>query len=133
VDTTAVPRVAYLCPDHDVLPLDPKDRDAVKAEFERINREEIWFDLHAALPKDMPRGLSIADIRMCLRDSMHLQDLADNPEKQCARVSRILSRFHAHELIAKIPRTQRWRVTDREQQIIAASLCLRDPIIEKTC
>jgi len=58
--------------------------------------------------------------------SMHLQNLADNQKKQSARVSRILSRFHAHKLIAKIPRTRRWRVTDRGRQIMAASLCLRD-------
>ena len=51
------------------------------------------------------RGLSNADIRMCLQGSMHLQDLTDNPRKQSARVSRILSRFHAHKLIAKIPHT----------------------------
>jgi hypothetical protein len=37
-----------------------------------------------------------------------------------------LSRFYAHKLIAKIPRTRRWRVTDRGKQIMAASLCLRD-------
>jgi hypothetical protein len=42
------------------------------------------------------------------------------------KVSRILSRFHTHKLIAKIPRTRRWRVTDRGKQIMAASLCLRD-------
>jgi hypothetical protein len=29
-------------------------------------------------------------------------------------------------LIAKIPRTRRWRVTDRGKQIMAALLCLRD-------
>ena len=72
------------------------------------------------------RGLSNADIRMCLQGSIHLQDLTDNPKKQSAKVSRILSRFHAHKLIAKIPRTRRWRVTDRGKQIMAASLCLRD-------
>ncbi len=39
------------------------------------------------------RGLSNADIRMCLQGSMHLQDLADHPRKQGARRRRILSRF----------------------------------------
>jgi hypothetical protein len=72
------------------------------------------------------RGLSNADIRTCLEGSSHLRDLVSNPKKQSAKVSRILSRFHAHKLIAKIPRTRRWRVTDRGKQIMAASLCLRD-------
>jgi hypothetical protein len=57
------------------------------------------------------RGLSNADIRTTLEDSPHLRDLAHAPKKQSAKVSRILSRFHAHKLIAKIPRTRRWRVT----------------------
>ena len=72
------------------------------------------------------RGLSNADIRTCLEGTSHLRDLVSNPKKQSAKVSRILSRFHAHKLIAKIPRTRRWRVTDRGKQIMAASLCLRD-------
>src|SRR5262245_58995732 len=72
------------------------------------------------------RGLSNSDIRASLEDSPHLRDLALNPKKQSAKVSRILNRFHAHKLIAKIPRTRRWRVTDRGKQIMAASLCLRD-------
>src|SRR4029434_1555805 len=72
------------------------------------------------------RGLSNSDIRASLEDSPHLRDLALNPKKQSAKVSRILNRFHAHKLIAKIPRTRRWRVTNRGKQIMAASLCLRD-------
>jgi hypothetical protein len=56
----------------------------------------------------------------------HMRDLVSNQKKQSAKVSRILSRFHAHKLIARIPRTRRWRVTDRGKQIMAASLCLRD-------
>jgi hypothetical protein len=42
------------------------------------------------------RGLSNADIRECLEGSPHLRDLVDNPKKQSAKVSRILSLFHAH-------------------------------------
>ena len=72
------------------------------------------------------RGLSNADIRKYLEGSSHLRDLVSYPVKQSTKVSRILSRFHTHKLIAKIPRTRRWRVTDRGKQIMAASLCLRD-------
>jgi hypothetical protein len=43
------------------------------------------------------RGLSNADIRTLLESSSHLRDLARNPKKQSAKVSRILSRFHAHK------------------------------------
>ena len=66
------------------------------------------------------RGLSNSDMRASLEDCPHLRDLVLNPKKQSAKVSRILNRFHAHKLIAKIPGTQRWRVTDHGKQIIDA-------------
>jgi hypothetical protein len=72
------------------------------------------------------RGFSNADIRAHLEGSPHLRDLVDFPRRQSAKVSRILSHFHAHKLIAKIPRTRRWRATDRGMRVMAASLCLRD-------
>jgi hypothetical protein len=72
------------------------------------------------------RGLSNADIRTRLEDSPHLRDLAHHPKRQSAKVSRILNRFHTHKLIAKIPRTRRWRVTDHGRRVMAAALCLRD-------
>jgi hypothetical protein len=74
------------------------------------------------------RGLSNSDIRSLLVHTPHLQELAEanDPKRQSAKVSRILSRFHAHKLIAKIPHTRRWRVTYRGKQIMAASLCIRD-------
>ena len=71
-------------------------------------------------------GLSNADLRACLEGSSQLRHLADDPKRQSAKVSRILSRFHAHRLVAKIPRSHRWRVTDRGKQIMAASLALRN-------
>ena len=72
------------------------------------------------------RGLSNADLRAYLEGSPQLRDLAADPKKQSAKVSRILSRFHAHRLLSKIPRSHRWRVTDRGKQIMAASLALRE-------
>ncbi len=91
-----------------------------------LSREDIQL-FKAMMAGEHPiQGLSNADLCMCLQGSIHLHDLADNPKKQSARVSRILSRFHANKLIATIPRTRRWRLTDRGKQIMAAFLCLRD-------
>lgn len=56
----------------------------------------------------------------------HLRGLGADPSRQSVEVPRILSRFHAHKLIAKIPRTRRWRVTDLGRRVMAASLRLRD-------
>lgn len=39
-----------------------------------------------------------------------------------ARVSRSLKRLHTHRLIAKIPRSRRWRVTQRGHALMAAAL-----------
>jgi hypothetical protein len=94
--------------------------------FNPLSRDDIQLFKAMMAGEHHIRGLSNADIRTRLEGSLHLRDLADNPKKQSAKVSRILSRFHAHKLIAKIPRTRRWRVTDRGKQIMAASLCLRD-------
>lgn len=41
-----------------------------------------------------------------------------------ARVSRLLKRLHAHGLIAKIPRSRRWRTTQRGHALMSAILTL---------
>ena len=94
--------------------------------FNPLSHDDI--QLFKAMPagEHFIRGLSNADIRSCLESSPHLRDLVNNPKKQSAKVSRILSRFHTHKLIAKIPRSRRRRVTDFVKQIMAASLALRD-------
>jgi hypothetical protein len=94
--------------------------------FNPLSREDMQLFKAMMAGEHHIRGLSNADIRTCLVDSPHLRGLAYNPKKQSAKVSRILSRFHAHKLIAKIPHSRRWRVTRRGKQIMATSLCLRD-------
>jgi len=65
-------------------------------------------------------GLTNADIRARLADSPHLRHFKGDEKRESAEVSRILSRFHAHRPIAKIPGTRRWRVTDRGRRVMAA-------------
>jgi len=94
--------------------------------FNPLSREDMQLFKAMMAGEHHIRGLSNADIRACLDGSLHLRNHANDPKKQSAKVSRIFSRFHAHKLIAKIPRTRRWRVIDRGKQIMTASLCLRD-------
>jgi len=94
--------------------------------FNPLSAEDIQLFKAMMAGEHHIRGLSNADIRMSLQGSQHLRDLADDPKKQSAKVSRILNRFHTHKLIAKIPRSRRWRVTKSGKQIMAASLRLRD-------
>ena len=102
-----------------------KSRCGVRA-FNPLCRDDIQLFKAMMAGEHYIRGLSNSDIRTCLESSPHLRGLANDPKKQSAKVSRILSRFHAHRLIAKIPHTRRWRVTDRGKQIMSASLCIRD-------
>jgi hypothetical protein len=46
--------------------------------------------------------------------------------KQSARVSRLFRRLHAHGLIAKIPRTRRWRSTATGSAVMSTAIRLHD-------
>ena len=46
-------------------------------------------------------------------------------QKTELKISRILRRFRAHGLIAKIPRTRRWRVTLYGRRVMGAALYMR--------
>jgi hypothetical protein len=94
--------------------------------FNPLCREDIELFKAIMSGEHYIRGLSNSDIRSLLGHTPHLRELATDPKRQSAKVSRILSRFHTHKLIAKIPHTRRWRVTDRGKQIMSASLCIRD-------
>jgi hypothetical protein len=54
-------------------------------------------------------GFTNRDLRDQLRAT--LIRLSDNPKTQSAQVSRLLHRLHVYGLVAKIPRSRRWRVT----------------------
>ncbi len=51
--------------------------------------------------------------------------LAENPKSRGAQVSRLLHRLHVYGLVAKIPRSRRWRVTALGHRVMAAALTLR--------
>ena len=51
--------------------------------------------------------------------------LSDNSKTQSAQVSRLLHRLHVYGLVAKIPRSRRWRVSAFGYRIMSASLQLR--------
>ena len=72
------------------------------------------------------RGFNNRDIRGQLESTVHLQACGQDPKKASAKVSRTFRRFHAHGLIAKVPRTRRWRVTLSGRRVMGTSLYLRD-------
>ena len=67
------------------------------------------------------RGFTNRDIRSQLTKTRWLRSCANDPKKASAKVSRRFRRLHAHGLIAKIPRTRRWRVTGYGRQAMGTS------------
>ncbi len=68
-------------------------------------------------------GFRNADIRARI-----FEETTDPHEKRrlSARVSRLLRLLHAHGLIAKIPRSRRWRATKKGLRLMSASLDFHD-------
>jgi hypothetical protein len=52
--------------------------------------------------------------------------LAPDPAKHSGQVTRLLRWLHAHQLIAKVPRSRRWRVSFRGRRVMAAAIKLRE-------
>ena len=72
------------------------------------------------------KGFNNRNIRAKLQSTQHLVSCVKNRKKESAKVSRIFRRFHAHGLIAKIPRTRRWRVTLYGRRVMGSSLYIRN-------
>lgn len=62
-----------------------------------------------------------------------LRACAGDPKKAIAKVGRCFRRLHAHGLIAKIPRTRRWRVTDHVCKVMGTAVCLREHHFSNAC
>jgi len=66
-------------------------------------------------------GFRNRDIRdQLFKSTRHSEDTV----RHSARVSRLLKRLHVHRLIAKIPRSRRWRVTSTGYSVMATLLIL---------
>jgi hypothetical protein len=52
--------------------------------------------------------------------------LTADPAKQSGQVTRLLRRLHVHQLMAKIPRSRRWRVSLNGRRVMAAAVKLRE-------
>ena len=69
-------------------------------------------------------GFTNRDVRETLRPT--LVPLSDNPTTQSAQVSRLPHRLHVYGLVAKIPRSRRWRVSASGYRLMSAALRLRE-------
>ncbi len=71
-------------------------------------------------------GFRNRDLRERLASSPFLRACGRCVAKQSAKVSRLLKRFHIYGLIAKIPRTRRWRLTKKGWSLLSAAISLEE-------
>jgi hypothetical protein len=91
------------------------------AGFNPARREDVRL-FKAVLDGDhIARGFRNADIREPL---FGILQKGDHKRRSSAAVGRLLKRLHVRHLVAKIPRTQRWRVTKLGRQLLGMSVQL---------
>ena len=93
--------------------------------FNPLARDEVQIFRAVLDGQHMIHGFSNLDIRNKLKDSPHLKGISDSL-RQSAKVTRIFNRCHVHGLIAKIPRSRRWRLTTHGRVAMTAAIQLRD-------
>ena len=71
-------------------------------------------------------GFRNRDIRARLTGSPFLRACGRCVAKQSAKISRLLKRFHIYGLIAKVPRTRRWRLTKKGWALLSAAISLKE-------
>jgi hypothetical protein len=114
----------------DPTPADPELRQLTEpkvvatrshAGFTPARREDVRL-FKAVLDGDqIARGSRNADIRAPL---FGIQQKADEKRRASAAVGRLLKRLHVRHLVAKIPRTRRWRVTEHGRQLLGMAVQL---------
>ncbi len=94
--------------------------------FNPLSRDDV--ELFAAFLNGQHslRGFKNGDIRRQLTGTTHLRRVRPDERRRSAKVSRILQRFHAHGLIAKIPRSRRWRTTRFGRRVMATSIQVKE-------
>jgi len=94
-----------------------KVADRSSAGFNPARREDVRL-FAAVLDGDhIARGFRNKDIRAALWGAT-----ATDARQQSAAVGRLLKRLHHRQLVAKIPRTRRWRVTDAGRHLLGLAV-----------
>ena len=91
------------------------------AAFNPARREDVRLFMTVLDGDHIARGFRNADIR---------EPLFGNPKqtrlqrRASAAVGRLLKRLHVRQLVAKVPRTRRWRVTERGRHLLGLAVQL---------
>jgi hypothetical protein len=89
------------------------------AGFNPAREEEAWLFAAVLKGDHIPQGFRNKDIRATLYGN----GLSDQRcRRQSAAVGRVLKRMHVRGLVVKVPRTRRWRVTDKGRRVLGDTL-----------
>lgn len=103
----------------------PSKGQGVKG-FNPLHREEVELFKAVIDGEHNIRGFVNRDIREKLAKTPHFKGMRRDQKRQSAKVSRILRRFHLHGLIAKIPRSRKWRTTRFGRRVMATAIQIRE-------
>jgi hypothetical protein len=92
--------------------------------FNPVARPEYQLFVALMSGEHAVHGFANRDLRAKLSGSS--LRLSADPKRQSALVSRLLHRLHVYGLVAKIPRSRRWRVTAFGHRVMGASVRLRN-------
>jgi len=94
--------------------------------FNPLSREDVQLFQAIMNGAHCVRGFMNRDVRELLARTVHFRGIRGDDRRQSAKVTRIFQRFHAHGLIAKIPRSRRWRTTRFGRRVMASAILVRE-------
>jgi hypothetical protein len=89
------------------------------AGFNPAREEEARLFAAVLAGDHIAQGFRNRDLRAAMTSSTVR---AARPQRQSAAIGRILKRLHVRGLVAKIPRTRRWRVTEHGRRLLGETL-----------
>jgi hypothetical protein len=100
-----------------------KDGRTVRAFNPLSRNERMLFEVLLAGEHAL-HGFTNRDVRKKL--GLTSYPLAPDEDRQPSQVTRLFRRLHAHGLIAKIPRSRRWRVSLAGRRTMSTAIKLRE-------
>jgi hypothetical protein len=99
--------------------------------FNPVNRQDVELFQAVMAGEHHIKGFTNRDLRQRLYETQLLRtrrtsNLDVDPKRQSAKTGRILSRLHMHGLVAKIPRSRRWRTTGMGRRLMTTAIQLRE-------
>jgi len=104
-----------------------RDGKSVRA-FNPLAREERQVFAALSSGEHHVRGFTNRDIRQRLVEFKALGTKVQTVQQQSAKVSRLFHRLHVYGLIAKVPRSRRWRLSKKGLRVLSSAIRLREQI-----